>query len=611
MSHSGPRATLVTREGAPAQANPENVASEEAVSPGGGSRLADGGDTEATQLADPFGTSLPAGIHALGDAADSPYGASRLVGRYQVVERVGHGAMATVYKAYDPSIHRTLALKFLHPTLCADHAYRERFLREARAAGVLSHPCIVTVFDVGEVAGRPYIAMEFLEGAPLSEVVGEGVSLPLREVVDIGIQLARALGYAHGKGIVHRDIKPANIVRLRGAGSAIKVADFGIAHVDSRETANETRAGSLLGTPHYMSPEQALGQRADARSDLFSTGVVLYQLLTGQTPFQADNLVTLAHKIAKEDPKSVAQLRPDVPASLRRVIERCLRKQPEKRFQNGAELAQALEKVARELEEHDAAKDRQRIVPLRVKWTLIMATVVALTMAVTASIVTSRQNAALRDEVVNYGSSLARFMATEHAVPALAEDWVAIEVVVQELMKTGDFHDIAVADRQGVVRVSSDPGEVGQPRERTTGQTLQTFQGSSAVETVDRSSGAKVFAFEAPITFQGKEVGKVHLGLPGEPLARVTRLALILMALLVLVTVGAVIVATYLIANRYSKPIALVADSMAEIGKRRFDYRIAEKRDDEFGQLYNAFDEMASALQSSAEAPGKADGKPG
>jgi serine/threonine-protein kinase len=173
------------------------------------------------------------------------------VGRYRVLERLGRGAMATVYKAYDPDIDRTLALKFLHPDLCVDAEHRSRFLREAKAAGGLAHPNIVTVFDAGEIQGRPYIAMELLDGTPLSEIIRPGEGLPIREVLEIGIQLAQALDYAHSKGIFHRDIKPSNILLENGV-ERVKLTDFGLAR--AADDASLTQSGAVAGTPSFMSP---------------------------------------------------------------------------------------------------------------------------------------------------------------------------------------------------------------------------------------------------------------------------------------------------------------------------------------------------------------------
>lgn len=538
---------------------------------------------------------LTGGMHA--HAANTM---AEQVGRYQVLERIGQGAMAVVHKAFDPSINRTLAIKFLHPQLCIDEEYRNRFVREARAAGNLSHPNIATIFDVGEIEGQPYIAMELLEGEPLNEIMEQGNTLPIRDVLEIGIQLGRALDYAHSRGVIHRDIKPSNLIRLKGTHN-VKVTDFGIAHIETLEGAQQTKMGAVLGTPQYMSPEQALGQNVDGRSDLFSVGVVLYQLLTGQKPFAGDSLMSLMQSIVKEEPKPPEHWRADIPHGLRRIIKRCLSKQPDKRFATGRELAEALIKVLREVSEDAEQKKGARIIPLHIRWALIMGVVIAVTMAITGTLLHTRQHAALMGQVMDYGASLSKFMATESAVPVLTEDWVAIEVFIQEAMRTQDFHGITVQDHKGIVRVSSDAALVGQPYRRPPGQAISEQHDGVAVYGYTAGTDTGVIDFEAPITFQNKEIGRVHLGIPEQPLTKVAQLSLFLLALLVVITVAAVVVTTYFLAHRYSKPIRLLKDSMTEIGEGRFDHRIAEKRKDEFGELYQAFDDMAQALQYRSE----------
>ena len=538
-------------------------------------------------------TSLPGGGYVSGVAGEK---AVRQVGRYQVLEKIGDGAMASVYKAFDPSINRPLAIKFLHPNYSVDPEYRSRFLREARAAGMLSHPNIVTVFDVGEIEGRPYIAMELLEGGPLGDEKQTGHGLPIPEVLDVGIQLAKALDYAHSKGIVHRDIKPSNILRVKG-GTTIKVTDFGIARIETSEMTDQTRIGTVLGTPNYMSPEQAMGQKVDARSDLFSAGVVLYELLTGKRPFDAESVVTLVVRIAKEDPRPIDQLRKHVPASLRRVVDRCLNKLPDRRFQSGRELAEALIRISRELGEEADRKGRPRSIPLQVKWTAIMAAVVAATMALTSVFVTSRQQKAMMGEMVSHGASLSKLIATESAVPALSDDWVAIDVFVQEVMKALDLQGLAVIDHKGIVRVSSNPQEVGRRYEGAQGVPIPTRDERVSVQRARTTSGVDVLDFEAPITFQSQQVGKVRLAVSEEPLTRIARHSWALMVLLLVVTVLAVVVATYFIAANYSKPIRLLSDSMIELGKGHAGYRIAETRNDEFGNLYRVFDQLAEDLE--------------
>ncbi|AKJ29356.1 serine/threonine protein kinase [Caldimonas brevitalea] len=519
----------------------------------------------------------------------------RQVGRYQIHERIGSGAMASVFKAHDPSIGRDVAIKFLLPALCEEEAYRARFLREARAAGGLSHPNIVTVYDVGEIEGRPYMAMELVEGQPLSDVMEHGKPLALKDVLVMGIQLARALDYAHSRGIVHRDIKPANIIRLKGSRT-IKVTDFGIAHMDSPAGEHRTRVGDILGTPQYMSPEQAQGSKIDGRSDLFSTGIVLYQMLTGQRPFLGESLVTLAVQIANEEPPPIDKLRPGLPPAMRRLVERCLAKAPERRFQSGKELAEALNRVLVDLEESKREHERPRIVPLRVKWAAMMALIVAAVMALTATVITQRQYASMMSQVTDYGAALSRFIAAQNAVAALSEDWIAVEVAVEEIMKTGDFDSVTVIDREGLVRAASRDKLVGQAYKAPTSELLGVRPGNVQVSRY-LVGGETVLGFEAPIIFQDKRVGWVALGLPERPLAQVARLSMVLMAVLVVVTVLAVAIAMYFVADWFAQPIKLIGESMAEVARGRYDHRIRETRRDEFGLLYTAFDRMAQALQ--------------
>ena len=298
-----------------------------------------------------------------------------------------------------------------------------------------------------------------------------------KDIVEIGIQLTRALDYAHKKGIVHRDVKPGNIMRLNDTNT-IKVADFGICRIDGSEAGDATRTqiGNVLGTPHYMSPEQVVGEKVDSRSDLFSAGVVLYQLLTGHLPFEGDTLISVAYKITKTDPPSLDKVRADLPLSLRRIVERALKKQPDKRFQSGEEFAQALIGVAREIAESDQKHERRGI-PLAVRWALTMAAVVAITMTLTATVLYKQQYAAMMDQVKDYGGSLAKFTATQNAVPLLSEDWAAMDVFVQETLGRQDFNYMNVVDHQGIVRASNVASR-GQRQVRAAAGRRRAVQGS-------------------------------------------------------------------------------------------------------------------------------------
>jgi tRNA A-37 threonylcarbamoyl transferase component Bud32/HAMP domain-containing protein len=516
----------------------------------------------------------------------------------------GEGAMARVYKAYDPKIDRTLAIKALKAHLLADDEYRARFLREAKGAGILSHPNIVTVFDVGEEDRQPYIAMEWVDGPTLADLLKEGKTFSPREIVEIGIQLARALDYAHKKGIVHRDVKPGNIMLIKDT-LTVKVADFGICRINETEQtqkADQTQMGAVLGTPNYMSPEQVQGLAVDARSDLFSAGVVLYQMLTGHLPFESDSMISVVYKIANTDAPSLDKLRPDLPLSLRRVIARALKKTPEKRYQSGEALAQALIGVAREIDEEARRKGKGRHIPLGIRWALTMAALVAVTMSITATILYQRQYAAMLDQATGYGGSLAKLVAVQMAVPLLGEDWAAIDVFIQETQSRQEFPYLLVVDHRSVIRGSNDPAQIGSTYQPLQANPVTSHDPGVTVQSYVLPDKRAVLDFDTPVLFQSKELGRVHLGLYEAPLKRIANLMLVLLAILTVVTSAAVAGGTYFLAHRLAGPIRVLRNSLKELAHGHYDYRIADKRNDEFGELYSDFDQTAEALEKRHEA---------
>jgi serine/threonine-protein kinase len=265
------------------------------------------------------------------------------LGKYEVRRELGQGAMGIVYEGFDPMIGRRVALKTVRRDQLDRAEVEEilaRFKREAQAAGRLNHPNIVAIYEYGEDDGTAFIAMEFVEGRELRDYFDAGERFPMAEIVRIMGQLLDALDYSHKNGVVHRDIKPANIIMLKDG--TVKVADFGIARIES---SNLTQAGSVLGTPSYMSPEQFMGQTVDGRSDLFSAGIVLYQFLTGEKPFTGA-LTTIMHKVLKEEPPAPSELNVQVPRPFDALIRKALAKRPDERFQNGREFAIALKMAA-------------------------------------------------------------------------------------------------------------------------------------------------------------------------------------------------------------------------------------------------------------------------
>ena len=266
------------------------------------------------------------------------------LGRYEIRRRIGTGAMGIVYEGWDPGIGRRVAIKVLKQDLLDSPESADvlaRFRREAQAAGRLSHPNIVAVHELGEADGVTFIAMEYVDGRELKDFCDKGERFPLPQAVRIVTELLAALDAAHAAGVVHRDIKPGNIFLV--GNDQIKVGDFGVARVESSEL---TQAGSVLGTPSYMSPEQISGQVVDGRADLFSAGVILYQLLTGERPFQGTSLATIMHKLLKEEPTPPSAISVHVPPAFDAVISKALAKRPENRYQTGAEFAAAIRTAA-------------------------------------------------------------------------------------------------------------------------------------------------------------------------------------------------------------------------------------------------------------------------
>jgi tRNA A-37 threonylcarbamoyl transferase component Bud32 len=277
---------------------------------------------------------------AIAHAAGTP----TALGRYHVVKELGRGAMGVVYLGTDPTIHRFVAIKTMRLDEIDNEEnlkeFRDRFFREAESTGRLSHPNIVTVYDAGEQDGLAYIAMEYLEGTLLSCYCQKSTILPAKQSLQIVATVAEALDYAHSQGVVHRDVKPANIMILKQR--LVKVMDFGIAKMAS---ASKTQTTMILGTPRYMSPEQATGKDVDGRSDVFSLGIVLFELLSGERPFDAENMAALVMRIAKAPHPPLLKFRRDLPSRVQSILDRALQKEIPNRYRHASDMAQDLRDV--------------------------------------------------------------------------------------------------------------------------------------------------------------------------------------------------------------------------------------------------------------------------
>ena len=281
-------------------------------------------------------------------------------GRYRVLRRIGSGGMADVYSAEDSHLGRQVAIKVLHRRFAQDQEFVERFRREAKSAAGLNHPNVVGVFDRGEHEGTYYIAMEFLTGRTLKDIVTSEAPLAQERVIDLGVQILQAAGFAHRHGVIHRDFKPHNVI-VDDLGHA-KVTDFGIARAGASEM---TETGSIMGTAQYLSPEQAQGHAVTATSDIYSIGVMLYEMLAGRLPFEGDSAVAVALKHLSEPPPPISQWRPDVHPALEAVVMAALAKDPAHRWQSAEDLAAALEGARAQMEASpDGRQDTAAFAPI-------------------------------------------------------------------------------------------------------------------------------------------------------------------------------------------------------------------------------------------------------
>ena len=262
------------------------------------------------------------------------------LGRYEILAELGRGAMGVVYKAHDPMLDRLVAIKTINMALEGSEKaqYGARFQQEARAAGSLNHPNIVTVHDIGKSGDVAYMAMEYIEGVELRSMLGDGQPLPVARAVSIAAQIAEGLAYAHERGVVHRDIKPPNIMVL--PNGLVKITDFGIARM--RTSVVQTQTGMMMGSPKYMSPEQVIGQRADHRSDIFSLGIILYEMLAGNAPFAGESVTAIMYQIVNFAPPAPSAVKVELPEMLDAIIAKMLVKPMDERYQSTAELARDL-----------------------------------------------------------------------------------------------------------------------------------------------------------------------------------------------------------------------------------------------------------------------------
>ena len=523
----------------------------------------------------------------------------QVVGRYLTDGLIGEGAMAHVYGARDPSIGRRVAIKILKPEFRGDTEVVARFLDESRAAGMLSHPHIVTIYDVGESDGIPYIAMEHVDGEPLDAVLQREGKLSADRVITLGQQVSNALALAHRQGIIHRDIKPSNIL-LCDKGTTAKLLDFGIACIDDRDAerthanTRRTQAGQVLGTPRYMSPEQAMGLPLDARTDLFSLGSVLYEALAGKPAFAGTGLATLAIQIAQQDPIDIATQVRDCPRGLAFIITKLLAKRPGNRFADADSVSDAF---GREIEA--AATDNEGVkrgAALRIKLPLTLAATAALSLAIGVGLVVDRQKTSLEQMAMSSGLSMTDFVARNAALsvaenaglPAADQDWLPLQAFVETAAKDSTIQRLIIVDRDHVVRASGDAALVGSrsPLPKFAGATLE----------------AEGFRFVRPLRYANADFGHIVMMVDRSAVDSAVQNATFLLGALSAFVIAMVAAIGYLSADQLSRPLRLLRRAMSDVSGGDVSFRLSHRRRDEIGALFDAFNRLASEIEARSAA---------
>ena len=514
--------------------------------------------------------------------------------RYKPLKELGSGSSGRVYLARDMMLNKLVAVKTLQQ-LTGEQLIS--FQEEAKATSLLNHKNIVKILDFGAIeSGIPYMVLEYIPGLSLFKQLERHRGLPWQTTVDIFIEICRALSYAHKEGVMHRDVKPSNIIRV-GGQHQVKITDFGIAHIENPDGMRLTMVGTIVGTPRFMSPEQARGeQNIDGRSDLFSVGVLLYYLLSGKHPFTGETVISLCNKILNVPPTPMAEVAPQVPAGLRRIVERLLNKDINKRFQSGKALAVALRGVRAEMDEDRQRSRENKLMPMRHRWAVLLTLMVALVTAGGSYWLHRTQVQTMTRMVEDFGASLVEFVAYQNGEWLLREQWPEVEVFVKTTSEGRELSHLRILDTDGIVRGSTDASEIGTTMTVGAAEDSAVMRGSIAV--VEKvKAGQPVIEFHSPVQYVGRTVGSVSLGLSAKPVQNAALVTVFVMAGLSIVIVLIVLLGAYALSARLSRPLAALRDGISRLARGDFSRPVAIPQDGQFEDLIRDFNRMMESVE--------------
>ncbi len=512
------------------------------------------------------------------------------LGRYELKEMIGEGAMSQVYKAYDPVLQRTLAIKVLKPEFSEDKERLSFFLNEVHVSGKLNHHNIVQIFDVGSVDEVPFIVMEFVDCQSLDDWMKEQTDISLDKVTDIMTQLASALEYAHSKGIIHRDIKPSNI--LIETNGRVRLTDFGVAYLHEQTELDQTQ--TIVGTPFYMSPEQLAGGVPDSRSDLYSMGVVFYQLVFGTLPFEASSIRNLVDLIQKSEVDLTAS---KCQKAIKKVIRRLLHKKPTFRYSSAGELVKQLNAVSVELSTKDP-KWSEKITSTW-RYTAIVATALSTLLVALLAFTLNDLSTSLSEVLGSYGRMLVQQTKEQVDEALLLGDDLALGITVERLSNNDEIEYLDVTDHEGLIKASKQPDMMGKVyRPPLDLVRVEQAQNVNIFQLKRDEFGNRIYHLTSPILFNGKEIGAVVMGLSANSVADVwtrTAWALGLFILIACIMITAIV---YYLCRFFTRQFSQLGQALQSLYVGNYYTRLHVDRIDEIGYAKRQFNELAEQMET-------------
>ncbi len=523
------------------------------------------------------------------------------ISRYKIIEEIGRGAMSVVYKAEDPDIGRHIAIKLLKHELIEQPEYRELFVSEAKSAGRLSHPSIVTIYDTGIWNGRPFIAMELFEGITLDEYLYSKGTLELEELMAMAKKLSQGLEYAHRQGVIHRDLKPENIFVI-DKGENFKITDFGIAKIESdfleekmiQEDASK-RDKQIMGTPAYMSPEQISGHGIDAKTDFYSLGVILYQASKGELPFKAINHAAMLQAVLQQNPEP---LNIDTESGLvwQSIVFRLLQKNPDLRYESALILIDEIEQLEKEHQENLKGLNDIKFVSMSARWAMALTSFVLIIMIVGMIWVNYKQTRLMNQLMFDYGFSMSQIIASETAEPLLLEETLSLQSITEKIAENQQILYLNIRDENQKIISSNRQSDIGSSLSLMDKQELVSSASQGTVYFDETSFASAAYYFDSPIIYQNKEVGRVNVAISRSNLKQATNSSLLAMVIWMLLILLVVFLGIYWLSNRFAKRVNISRQALHDIRLHGQATPLKIATHDELGRMEQEVNQLAAKM---------------